>query len=85
MNLRDPHRRNQLRELLISPVELRGFEPLTPTLPGTGTCPEQKRLYQKRLVGGAVEGVGVVSVVVRIVVKHRGVSECFGQGLFKFE
>ena len=49
-------------------VELRGFEPLTPTLPGTGTSPEQPVCGHFRPVAGVAEAATVVTVVVKIVV-----------------
>jgi hypothetical protein len=53
---------------LITGVELRGLEPLTPTLPGVGTLPEQARCHDADPVV-AVAGAGaVVSVVVNSVV-----------------
>jgi hypothetical protein len=49
-------------------VELRGLEPLTPTLPGPGRSRDQARYAHFRAVGDVVEGPTVVTVVVRIVV-----------------
>ena len=53
-------------------VELRGLEPLTPTLPGTGATPEQAVQGHFWPVVGGVEGVTVVRVVVKIVVEPAG-------------
>ena len=50
-------------------MELRGLEPLTPTLPGTGTTAEQAVQGHFWPVVGVVEGVTVVRVVVKIVVE----------------
>jgi UDP-N-acetylenolpyruvoylglucosamine reductase len=49
-------------------VELRGLEPLTPTLPGAGGAREQAAGAAGRAVVGVVERATVVSVVVKIVV-----------------
>jgi hypothetical protein len=49
-------------------VELRGLEPLTPTLPGAGRSLEQAAWRRERGVVGVVERAIVVSVVVRFVV-----------------
>jgi len=49
-------------------VELRGLEPLTPTLPGAGGSRDQARRQGFRAVVAVVKGVVVVTVVVRIVV-----------------
>jgi hypothetical protein len=54
--------------IVISLVELRGFEPLTPTLPGPGRSRDQGRYVHFGPVGDVVEGPGVVTVVVRTVV-----------------
>jgi hypothetical protein len=55
---------------LITPVELRGLEPLTPTLPGPGRNREQARCSRFASVGVVVEGAIVVTVVVKIVVSQ---------------
>jgi hypothetical protein len=47
-------------------VELRGLEPLTPTLPGAGSCSNQARLATNGRVGG-VAGAATVVVVVVVV------------------
>ena len=49
-------------------MELRGLEPLTPTLPGTGITPEQAGYGRNPAVVAVFGGVTVVSVVVKIVV-----------------
>ena len=49
-------------------VELRGLEPLTPTLPGSSITPEQAGYGQNSAVVGVFGGVTVVRVVVKIVV-----------------
>jgi hypothetical protein len=49
-------------------VELRGFEPLTPTLPGAGGPREQAAWAAGCTAVGVVERATVVSVVVKIVV-----------------
>jgi hypothetical protein len=49
-------------------VELRGLEPLTPTLPGAGGPREQGAWVADCTVVGVVERATVVSVVVKIVV-----------------
>ena len=49
-------------------MELRGLEPLTPTLPGTGTSTEQAVQGCFWPVVGVVEVVTVVRVLVKIVV-----------------
>jgi hypothetical protein len=51
-------------------VELRGLEPLTPTLPGMGEGPEQARYGARTCVVGVARRVAVVSVVVRFVVNR---------------
>jgi hypothetical protein len=51
-----------------SNVELRGFEPLTPTLPGPGTGRDQARKVHFGAAGGVVEVPIVVTVVVSTVV-----------------
>jgi hypothetical protein len=48
-------------------VELRGLEPLTPTLPGAGRASEQAVYQVRSAVVGVVRRATVVSVVVRIV------------------
>ena len=50
-------------------VELRGLEPLTPTLPGTGRAAEQAVQAHFWAVVGVVGVVTVVRVVVKIVVR----------------
>jgi hypothetical protein len=50
-------------------VELRGLEPLTPTLPGAGRSRDQARWVHLRAVAVVVEGATVVTVVVTTVVK----------------
>jgi hypothetical protein len=59
-------------------VELRGLEPLTPTLPGPGRNREQARCWRFGSVGVVVEGAIVVTVVVNIVVRLNslGSSSC---------
>jgi hypothetical protein len=52
-------------------VELRGLEPLTPTLPGTGRSRDQARYVHFGAVGDVVEGPTVVTVVVTVVVNDR--------------
>jgi hypothetical protein len=52
----------------IALVELRGLEPLTPTLPGAGRVADQARYMHFGAVGDVVEGPSVVTVVVRTVV-----------------
>jgi hypothetical protein len=49
-------------------VELRGLEPLTPTLPGVGTLPEQARCHDAGRVSDVAGAGAVVSVVVKDVV-----------------
>src|SRR5271157_134550 len=49
-------------------VELRGLEPLTPTLPGVGTLPEQARCRDAGRVVDVAGAGAVVSVVVKSVV-----------------
>ena len=49
-------------------VELRGLEPLTPTLPGTGRPAEQEGYGQIPVAVGVFGGVTVVGVVVKTVV-----------------
>jgi hypothetical protein len=50
-------------------VELRGLEPLTPTLPGAGSCSNQARLAANGRVGGVAGAATVVVVVVKTVVR----------------
>ena len=50
-------------------VELRGLEPLTPTLPGKSTTPEREGFGHFHRVVEAVEAATVVRVGVRIVVR----------------
>ena len=50
---------------LITPVELRGLEPLTPTLPGAGRRSNQARSAANGRVGGVAGTAIVVTVVVR--------------------
>jgi hypothetical protein len=52
-------------------VELRGFEPLTPTLPGASESAEQARCGARTSVVDVVRRVTVVTVVVRMVVRQR--------------
>ena len=59
---------------LVKWVELRGFEPLTPTLPGPGRGREQARYYGIDRVGRGVGPGAVVKVVVRSVVKSVRIS-----------
>jgi hypothetical protein len=59
-------------------VELRGLEPLTPTLPGARSRPDQAVYQDFRAVGGGVVGAAVVAVVVKIVVSGAAVGE-FGR------
>ena len=49
-------------------MELRGLEPLTPTLPGLGEMPDQAQPDQFPAVVGVVGRATVVRVVVRTVV-----------------
>jgi len=49
-------------------VELRGLEPLTPTLPGAGGMRDQARSAANRRVGDVVEAATVVGVVVKTAV-----------------
>ena len=49
-------------------MELRGFEPLTPTLPGPGRGREQALYLLWSFVVGVVRRATVVSVVVKTVV-----------------
>jgi hypothetical protein len=49
-------------------VELRGLEPLTPTLPGRGTSSEQGVEKARGPVSDVVRHVPVVTVVVKTVV-----------------
>jgi hypothetical protein len=50
-------------------VELRGLEPLTPTLPGAGKSRDKAQLVPFGAVVGVVKGPTVVRVVVRTVGK----------------
>src|ERR1700739_526876 len=50
-------------------VELRGLEPLTPTLPGVGKLPEQARCHDAGPVVYVAGAGAVVSVVVKSVVR----------------
>jgi hypothetical protein len=67
------YRKNPLRHWSerVYNVELRGLEPLTPTLPGAGEGAEQVRHGAKTYVVGVVRCVTVVGVVVRNVVSQR--------------
>jgi len=59
-------------------VELRGLEPLTPTLPGPGEPSEQAKYGTKGAVAAVVGCATVVGVVVRIVVRRRRFSGRMG-------
>jgi hypothetical protein len=52
------------------PVELRGIEPLTPTLPGPGKACDQAKWDPRSGVAGVVRRVTVARVVVRSVVNE---------------
>jgi hypothetical protein len=52
-------------------VELRGLEPLTPTLPGAGRRSNQARSAANGHVGGVAGRAIVVTVVVKTVVGSR--------------
>ena len=52
-------------------VEITGLEPLTPTLPATGTTPGQAGYDENRAVVDVVGGVTVVRVVVKIVARSE--------------
>ena len=76
-------------------MELRGLEPLTPTLPGAGRSRDQARSQGFRVVVGVVKGAVVVMVVGRILavvatlvvnelvrVAYRGVGPVFASPVF---
>jgi hypothetical protein len=52
-------------------VELRGLEPLTPTLPGAGRRSNQARSAANGRVGGVAGTATVVTVVVKTVVRSN--------------
>jgi hypothetical protein len=56
-------------------VELRGFEPLTPTLPGPSTAPEHAGFGHFHRVVGVTEAASVVTVVVKTVVGSAQAAE----------
>ena len=64
----EPSKKTEDHRPRFSLVELRGLEPLTPTLPGTSITPEQAGYGQNPAVVGVFGGVTVVRVVVKIVV-----------------
>jgi hypothetical protein len=55
-------------------VELRGLEPLTPTLPAAGRVRDQARWCRFGVVAVVVEGATVVAVVVKNVVSRNLIS-----------
>ena len=61
-------KKSQANSLGFLMVELRGLEPLTPTLLGPGTQREQAIKHRQRAVVGVVLSATVVSVVVKTVV-----------------
>ena len=52
-------------------VELRGLEPLTPTLPGAGRRRNLARSVANGRIGGVAGTATVVIVVVKVVVRSR--------------
>src|ERR1700694_505349 len=70
---REPSREGGTNEIPLSAImlELRGFEPLTPTLPGAGRRSNQARSAANGRVGGVAGTATVVTVVVKTVVRSR--------------
>jgi hypothetical protein len=65
----------------IALVELRGLEPLTPTLPGAGGIHDQARYDHFRVVVGVVGRATVVRVVVTIVVSDPSCCGCLDEDI----